>query len=372
MNRVPSLDGLRAISIFLVVLSHLLLHVQPRNTLQQNLLWIIGNGETGVCAFFVLSGFLITILLLKEKQASGSISLSRFYLRRVFRILPAFLVYIIVVAVLCRIGTISVPRWQFVRALTFTMDYVNHKSWWLGHLWSLSVQERFYLIWPIVAILCSRKALIWISAGIIVLDPFIRVADRLLLPWRKDEIFYMGHTRADMLMFGCLVALLYENPRFIRIVEELFRKKGPAVAAIFLFLISPLLVWNVRGLYFLTIGYTLQGICISLLLLYAIRRANTPFGRFLNAPAVIWVGVLSYSVYIWQQLFIGADTFTTQRSILGFLFLAPTALASYYLVEKPMLKIKDHFERRRAPLKVPVAAHTIPSHPSFHITTAGK
>jgi peptidoglycan/LPS O-acetylase OafA/YrhL len=351
MKRVPSLDGLRAVSICLVLLSHVLLHAEPRGILETNALWIVGNGETGVCAFFVLSGFLITILLLKEKEASGRIRLSAFYLRRIFRILPAFLLYICVVAVLVKIGMISVPRWQFLRALTFTMDYVNPKSWWVGHTWSLSVQEQFYFAWPIVVIFCSRKTLTWIAAGIIVLEPFIRVADRVLAPWRKDEIFYMLHTRADMLMFGCLVALLFEKPRFIEFVEGLFQKRAPAIAAIFLFLISPLIVMNVRGSYFLTIGYTLQGICISLLLLYAIRRADSRLGRFLNAPSVVWVGLLSYSIYIWQELFIGFDTFSTKRSAIGLIFLVPTAIASYYLVEKPMLKLKDHFEKRRTPIK---------------------
>jgi peptidoglycan/LPS O-acetylase OafA/YrhL len=356
MKRVPSLDGLRAISICLVLLSHILLHAQPRNVFETNLLWIIGNGETGVCAFFVLSGFLITILLLKEKEANGRIRLFDFYLRRIFRILPAFLLYICVVAILARIGIISVPRWQFLRALSFTMDYVNVKSWWIGHTWSLSLQEQFYFAWPIVTIFCSRRTLTWIAAGIIVLEPFIRVADRIFAPWRKDEIFYMLHTRADMLMFGCLVALLFEERRFIEFTDMLFRRHLHVVAAIFLFIISPLIVWNVRGSYFLTVGYTLQGVCISLLLVFAIRRSDSKFGRFLNSPSIVWVGLLSYSLYIWQELFIGFDTFSTGRSALGILFVIPTAIASYYLVERPFLKVKHHFEKRRAPTRTLSAA----------------
>ncbi len=358
MKRLPSLDGLRAISICMVLLSHILLHIRPQNGWQAALLVVLGNGEEGVSIFFVISGFLITILLLKEKQANGRISLSAFYIRRAFRIMPAFLIFMVTVAVLAKTGMIAVPRWQFLRALTFTMDYVSYKNTWIGHIWSLSVEEQFYLIWPLLAVLCSRKTLTWIAASVIVLEPFIRMADRIFLPSTRYEIVYMGHTRADMLMFGCLVALLYENPRFIQIVEGLFRKKGPAFAAVFIFVGSPLLQLKFGGLYLHPVGYTLQGVSIALLMLFAIQdaRGGGTFARLLNAAPVVWLGVLSYSIYLWQELFIGFDGFSLQRSMIGLLFVVPIAALSYYSAEKPMLKVKGHFERRRARLNTPSLA----------------
>jgi peptidoglycan/LPS O-acetylase OafA/YrhL len=361
MKRVPSLDGLRAISICLVLLSHVFLHAHPQNEMQGALLAIIGDGETGVSVFFVISGFLITLLLLKEKQVNGRISLAGFYVRRIFRILPAFILYIAVVAVIAKIGTIEVPHWQFLRALTFTMDYVTTKNWYIGHTWSLSVEEQFYLVWPLLAVLCSRRALTWIAASVIVLEPFIRMADRVLLPSTRYEIIYMFHTRADMLMFGCLVALLFENQQFIQASEIMFRKNGPAVAAIFLLIASPLLEWKFKGLYLHTIGYSLQGTSIALLMLFAIRRADTSLGRLLNAPMVVWVGVLSYSLYLWQELFIGFDTFSTERSLAGLILVVPVAAASYYLVEKPMLKVKSRFEEKRKPVKILIGTNSAPS-----------
>jgi peptidoglycan/LPS O-acetylase OafA/YrhL len=361
MKRVPSLDGLRAISICLVLMSHVFLHAHPQNKMQGALLAIIGDGETGVSVFFVISGFLITLLLLKEKQVNGRISLFGFYVRRIFRILPAFLLYVGVVAVLVKIGTIDVAGWQFLRALTFTMDYVTTKNWYLGHTWSLSVEEQFYLIWPLLAVFCSRRTLTWIAAGVIGLEPFIRMTDRVLLPSTRYEIIYMFHTRADMLMFGCLVALLFDNQKFIQASEIAFRKNGPAVAAIFLLLVSPLLEWKFKGLYLHTVGYSLQGISIALLLLFAIRRADTFLGRLLNAPFIVWVGVLSYSLYLWQELFIGFDTFSTGRSLAGLLWVVPFATASYYMVEKPMLKVKSRFEKRRKPVKILSGTNSAPS-----------
>jgi peptidoglycan/LPS O-acetylase OafA/YrhL len=359
MKRVPSLDGLRAVSVLMIIVTHVFSHATAHNGVETVLLGLTSAARSGVSVFFVISGFLITLLLIKEKQASGQISLSAFYFRRAFRILPAFLLYIGCIAILVRLGVIYVPGWLFVKALTFTMDYVSVENWFVHHIWSLSVEEQFYLLWPLLVFFCSRKTLTRIALGVIVLEPFIRMADRIFFPSTRFQITYMAHTRADMLMFGCIVALLYENGAFQRYVAMAFRYQVPAVAAIFFFVISPLCELKWEGHYLLPVGFTLQGICITVLMLYAIERWDGRVGRFLNSPAVVWVGVLSYSLYLWQELFVGFGS--TETNAVGLLFVVPAAAGSYYLVEKPMLKVKGHFERRRAGLKTPIGEHVTPA-----------
>ena len=139
MQRIPSLDGLRAISITLVILSHLVKwkHIS---------LEVLGSyGALGVHVFFVLSGYLITNLLLHEYERSSTISLRDFYIRRAYRIFPAAFVFLVVVIIL---------YWQQIRwyhaaaALLYVANMDMARPWIFGHLWSLSIEEQFYLLWP--------------------------------------------------------------------------------------------------------------------------------------------------------------------------------------------------------------------------------
>ena len=337
---IPSLYGIRAISILLVVVSHCFLRTRGEGRAEKILLALAGNGTVGVSIFFVVSGFLITLLLLKERSHAGSVDLRDFYLRRVFRILPAFLIYIAVIAVLTLAGSLSVPWQQFWRALTFTMDYVPEKNWFLGHVWSLSVEEQFYLLWPLLLVLCSRRLLTVITGGIIVLGPLIRMLDRVVLPGTRSEIEYMGHTRLDMLMFGCLIALYFEEDWLRALLAKTNALAVPALSAVFLFLISPLIEMRFGGVYIKTFGYSLQGMTISFMMLYLITRPESLPGKVFNSRLVVHLGAISYSLYLWQELFIGfrefSVTITAIRVAAAFLL----AEISYYFVEAPMLRMK--------------------------------
>jgi len=344
---IPSLYGLRAISILLVILSHCFLHARPHNLITKLLLAFAGNGTVGVSIFFVISGFLITILLLKERSRFGSIDIPDFYLRRVFRILPAFLLYIWAIAGLASAGILAIPSQQFWHALTFTMDYVPEKNWFLGHVWSLSVEEQFYLLWPLLVVLCSRMVLAFTASAVILLGPFIRMADRVLLPGTRFEIEYMGHTRSDMLMFGCLIALYFEHDRL-----HVLLKKGnsfgvPAFSAIFLFIVSPLLELRFGGVYIKTIGYTLQGLSISFIMLYLVTRPYSIYGRVFNSKLAIHIGAISYSLYLWQELFIGFRQLNLVSTLLHVAAAFLIAEISYFFVESPMLRLKRRSSHKR-------------------------
>jgi peptidoglycan/LPS O-acetylase OafA/YrhL len=347
LKRVPSLDGLRAVSVMLVIISHVFLRVRGHGVLATWLLALAGNGTVGVSIFFVISGFLITMLLIKEEVRYGSISLKDFYIRRAFRILPAFLAYVGVIWMLTATGTLDVQPRQFIRALTFTMDYGTGGSWYLGHMWSLSVEEQFYLIWPLIVVLLSQRALKRIALAVIVLGPFIRMADRILLPSTKSQIEYMGHTRADMLMFGCLVALLFDDDRFQVFLDKLDALKAPILCSLFLFLGSPTIELWLGGTYIKTLGYTLQGMSICVVMLYLIRHPETFSGKLFNTRIAIHIGTLSYSLYLWQELFFGPRDFKLRFIAMSFAFTFVAAEISFNLIEKPMLRLKRRFEHER-------------------------
>jgi peptidoglycan/LPS O-acetylase OafA/YrhL len=157
VNHLPSLDGLRAISISLVLIGHL---DGTRNVGHLPVIYIFGNlAHFGVTVFFVISGFLITSLLIKEDEQTGTVSLKGFYLRRSLRIFPAAFVDIALVTLLTAASAISVSRTDLVCAATYTVNYLVHSSWYIGHLWSLSVEEQFYLYWAFAfATLSPRRA----------------------------------------------------------------------------------------------------------------------------------------------------------------------------------------------------------------------
>src|SRR5580692_8626360 len=151
-RRIASLDGLRAVSILLVLTSHSILGT---HSFAFRLLFL--HADLGVRVFFIISGFLITTLLLNERAESGGISLRLFYIRRTLRILPAFYLFVGTVAILNALGVIAVPPGNWVYVLTYTLNFDPHPPWVLGHLWSLSVEEQFYLLWPLVMRFARRS-----------------------------------------------------------------------------------------------------------------------------------------------------------------------------------------------------------------------
>jgi peptidoglycan/LPS O-acetylase OafA/YrhL len=346
-HKIPSLDGLRAVSILLVILSHCLYHVQLHGKLQAAIIVIAGSGATGVSVFFVISGFLITALLIKEKERLGGISLRRFYLRRAFRILPAFYLYILSVAVLAWFGILSVGVRPFAVALTFTTDYLANNSWYLGHTWSLSVEEQFYLLWPLMVMLCSRRTLVWIASAVIAVEPLLRVAWYFAVPSRRVTMAIMAHTRADTLMFGCLAALLYGSVPFQKFVERTVREGWAMYATVFLLLLSPLLDIALKGSYIFTAGLTLEGLSITLIMLYLIREHGSVTGKIFNSRVMVHIGILSYSLYLWQEMFLGREGHSLLVTLGRVLCVFLAAEASYFAVERPFLGVRRRLERER-------------------------
>jgi peptidoglycan/LPS O-acetylase OafA/YrhL len=327
MNRIPSLDGLRAISILLVVAGHWAeLHYRSD---------VAGAfANLGVRVFFVISGYLITTLLLKEQQKTSTIQLREFYVRRAYRILPAAIAFMLPVFAIFW----HQLRWYHIAAAAlYLANFDFAHPWFLGHLWSLSVEEQFYFLWPGVLKKWFRHR-VAILICVVGFAPLYRVACHLLqLHGRADETF---PAVADVLAMGCLLAILQSRLPKIRagwagmmllpvaFVPAYLGWLHFHVTMLLLFLLWPVMHGSIAGV-----------------LLHVVQ---SPY-RFLNAKPVVWLGKISYSLYLWQQLFVYGEH--PKPWYFGAFALA-LAGASYYLVEEPMLRLR---EKRLTSRKMEVA-----------------
>jgi peptidoglycan/LPS O-acetylase OafA/YrhL len=342
-RNIPSLDGLRAVSVGMVIAAHLSEVVAQKIPFIS--LWLYAAwGSLGVQTFFVISGFLITLILLKELNATGTISLGRFYFRRALRIFPAFYVYLAAGFALTLAGVFAGELKAFLIAGTYTTNYLGLNSPLLEHTWSLSLEEQFYLLWPAALLLLGTRKGIKLATWLILLSPLSRLVTYYLAPHHRALVGAMLHSGLDSIMFGCLLALLWHNPRFNEFVQPLIRGRVAALSGLFVFVLSPILQAHFRGSYTLVIGLTLNAICMSQILLYVVRVPDSALGWVLNTRVLRHLGVISYSLYLWQEMFAGANT------VRFFPWSLPAILAcaelSYWLVERPALRLRERLEYR--------------------------
>jgi peptidoglycan/LPS O-acetylase OafA/YrhL len=326
------LDGLRAISVGLVIVSHEAL--PSLNFLPQG---IRNNGAIGVIMFFVLSGFLITRLLLVEIDRFGRLNIARFYARRAFRIFPPFYVYILVAAAAGALHLYPNPPGiaNVLAAATYTVNYVpRYADWVLGHAWTLCIEEQFYLFWPLCLAFVPRRSALWIAVAVFALSPFIRVANYYIDPQSLGGLGRMFHTHADGLMIGCCIALAADQKTFGRILRAMRHPFTVSVAVCVIVFISPLYRDSFRQ----SIGFTLDALCCASVMMFAVSHENTWLGRIINSSLFKHVGVISYSLYLWQQLFTGPNNFFRPWNLLAVLACAE---ASYWWVERPSLRLRD-------------------------------
>ena len=304
------------------------------------------NGSLGVSIFFGISGFLITHLMLRETEKTGRISLRDFYIRRAFRILPAFYLYLLAIVILQRLHAIHLPTRNIVQACLFVLNYSVGQNWWVGHAWSLSVEEQFYLFWPfllgLAGVWFGRRA----AVAMLLLVPLVRVSELLLLPTKHflvQQMWETGHTRMDALMFGVVVALFYKSPIYQRFINHIFRLRIHWAAFLFLFVVSPYLFLRWRDTYLYVAGFSLEGASVMLLLIWAVQNANSPVGKVLNSRPMVHIGSISYSLYLWQQLFlIQLNTTWTGRLPLSIACALAMAELSHYCVERPFLHLREY------------------------------
>lgn len=334
--RIHSLDGLRAVSIALVCIGHLAGTVNS----PAFLLPLHNMGNLGVKVFFVISGFLITLLLLQEKQRTGGINLKQFYIRRTIRLFPAFYFYILCIAVVDMSGFISLYPGDLLHAATYTMNYHDERSWWLNHTWSLAVEEQFYLIWPSLICLFGMLRAKNIAIAAIFIIPIIR-----LIMWYGFDASPSAMTRqfeaiADALATGCLLAYLYQGG---------FRL--PKWCHSWIFIIVPIsMVLLPAALYkmdsglFYTLGQTYINLTAAIMVLRYMSVCQGLSFQILNSKIAIKIGAMSYSIYLWQEPFLNSwvtDWYASWPINLVLTLICATF--SFYLIEKPLMQRKYRF-----------------------------
>ena len=322
---IPTLDGWRAVAIAGVLLCHSF----------PSTYWTM-SGALGVNLFFAISGYLITMRLLVEKE------LGSFYLRRAFRILPAALVYLAAVAVLAAPGFIEASRTDIFSCLVVLRNYWGAgplHGWYTGHFWSLAVEEQFYLFWPALLFLAGSKRARWIAPGLAAAFAIWRSVD-MRHAWVTD-LFHdemlrnnplRSDYRMDSLLWGCTLALLTDGRDLKGIVParaSSWIAVGALVASIALNVVQP------QG-YFIV-----QALLLPVVLIATVAQPQARLSQLLESSPLQWMGRLSYSLYLWQQLFFhsGYHHGVLQRFPLNLVLALACAWLSYRFVERPAIRL---------------------------------
>ncbi|WP_051978146.1 acyltransferase family protein [Edaphobacter aggregans] len=365
LKHIRALDGVRGLAILLVFLFHLLSsnHAPSGSPLIGVILKLRDTGWIGVDLFFALSGFLITGILFDTLASQHYFR--NFYIRRALRIFPLYYGVLLVLFLLVR------PDWRQGRQFYLLPVYLQNTSlWWnapdsgiikslTGHLWSLAVEEQFYLVWPLV-VFCirDRRKLLWIALAVVLIAPVLRTL--LLTHGGSIQATYKTTLcRADSLLAGAALALAIRGPRRAAILR--------AAAPLFwlAILACALLAWKTGSFFWgdnfavNTIGYSLLAVAGTSLIALCLRAGST--AKLMSISPLRWLGKYSYGIYVIHQM-----TFMAYQSFLlthihsrVLLHLAlplsnlavtlPLAWLSYRFYEQPFLRLKRYFPDRPAP-----------------------
>jgi peptidoglycan/LPS O-acetylase OafA/YrhL len=347
---LPSLDGFRAISIILVIVFHFLISYKSHP-------YFDNVANVGVQFFFVISGFLITTLLIKEQLKTGKISLKKFYVRRICRILPVaylFLTLILLAKFLLpqHLNLVFIiASFFFVRNYFMTPTGVNHLT---THYWSLSVEEQFYIIFPVLLkvnfrlYVCFLFAIISMSLlGNILINFHIINTEK---NHAFDLVFYSINQFGGMAIGSITSILLIKG-----IIPDVSKYVTFKITLLFILIFILCIDGPFRILKNLLISCS-----FAVILVLCLRASNTIYYRFLNHPTIKFVGILSFSLYIWQQPFtLNLHFFNTTHYVQSFsdkrvinlliilsslVSLCIVAYISYFYYEKRFLKLKQKFK----------------------------
>lgn len=338
----PALDGLRGVAILLVILSHA--HAP-----------LFNGAFYGVDIFFVLSGYLISTLLLQEAMHSGRIDYGRFYCRRLYRLMPALALFL---AVYCLVAPQLWPHSEdvysdalisFLYLADYGIAFFDAPNSLL-HMWSLAVEEHFYLLWPPLLMLIVRtshagqrwRAIAWLYVLAWVWRILWVVYEQAFY-----EVFFRFDTRASGLLLGSmLAALVIERPVWLMALRQRLTHSMWLVLAV------PLLMaahsWDDMNV--MLWGVTLVE-CATFVVLLAVQRTSSPLHEMLRAPVLVWVGKLSYGIYLWHYpvvRYLRTDWHWSITVVMGLAISALLAFISLRSIECWALRWRDRPARSPA------------------------
>ncbi|HKE95488.1 MAG TPA: acyltransferase [Povalibacter sp.] len=363
---IPSLDGIRAVAVGLVFLAHSgLENVVP--------------GGLGVTIFFVLSGYLITTLMRMEFSSTATFSYRRFYLRRFLRLMPPLVVVVIATGLLAAGGVIGgefshggLPAVLFYYGNYFVIAHdFDGVPAGLGVVWSLAVEEHYYLLFPPLAVLLLRIGHRGLAAATLL------ALCMLVLGWRcwlvmhgvaEEYVTMATDTRVDAILSGCLLAL-WRNPW---LEPPAPRSNARREVMLIVAALSALLFALVyRDDFFRhTWRYSLQSAAVAVLIYFAVARAALPPFRWLNTRPMIWIGTLSYTIYLSHHVILLAVNRHWPQ--LGGLWATVLAVALTLGFAEPMRRlVEEPCARLRRRLHRPTVARTATAHPIAQTTPTG-
>lgn len=350
--RIPHLDGLRGIAILCVIASHAKTSVGVVVPSVIDSIWT-GLGGRGVSLFFALSGYLITNLLIAEKANHGKIDLAKFYARRSLRIIPAFVLYISCIWSLVYWGILAIPSSDLLYSFLLLQNYnlidVNTDGWYLAHLWTLSIEEQFYLFWPLLVLYVSRPRLLVLCISIALIMPIVRVGHYFLFPSSRSLILTMFHTSIDFFMYGCALSLLGPSSKLVNIFKIKHFWVIPVVLFLWLFFIDPVLYARYRGGYALAAGVSITSLAIASFLGWVVHNCPATLSRLLDSRCLAGTGGISYGLYLWQQLLLPHDqsqslaAFWISAFPVNILVLFTIAWLSYIVIERQFQRFRNRF-----------------------------
>ena len=318
-------------------------HTHPR---------LVPGGSIGVDAFFVLSGFLITTLLAEELDSRGRIHLGRFYARRALRLLPALAGLLCVVTVWALFVASPGTRHRALLEVAAAGSYTRNFTWWshvpgtlLGHTWSLAVEEQFYLVWPLLLMLCLRPGRSGIRLAAIFTATFLAASTFRLLHVVGIGLVFVQ--RPEALLVGAAVALARREHGHLWIGDTATKRAraATAVGAVGLVILA---AWDGADSFF-SVGFSLAALCSAVLIVgLVVLGSRGPARAFTSRPAVAF-GRISYGFYLWHMpvlrwtddRLVGRSALLRVPLGLGAAFVA--TVLSYRLLELPALRLKRRF-----------------------------
>jgi peptidoglycan/LPS O-acetylase OafA/YrhL len=382
-SRIRSLDGLRGVAITMVLLAH------TGGTFPSGCSkWLYPlrgffNGEYGVEIFFVLSGYLITSILIREYDAIGKVDIKAFYCRRMLRIFPAFYLFLFLISMLDWMHVLRISGTDLALAGTHLINYgqaiillfkihgpVSPDYWFVGQFWSLSMEEQFYWIWPLTLLFLLRTRWYGILVAVILAMPLIRFSSYYLFPGLRGQLMMMLHTASDGIFSGCILAIcLAWHPHFSQ--KLLLCPWAVAGLAFYIYGVDPFVGDAMPRGFGVVLGATLVIGAIALIVANVVlQERRTWYHQLLESGVLVFLGRTSYSIYLWQQIFLTPlNTTFFGKWPINLAAALVTGWLSYRCVELPFIRLKGKYFPSHGKATTPSAAPAAVPSPSTSVAS---